>query len=167
MRHASFFGLTFLVSFVLGCADKPAPQETVGQVGPIDSAIGDTPLLPEVPTDADQPLTQVAPGDEQPIPQDLAKIENRLREELEWNRRTLQGAYEKVGEKDPKWDKSACDALDLAARMFALQIDPIISYTDVANSAKVAIDAGCNDPLITYFYVRVQAQSNDIETQRF
>ena len=51
-------------------------------------------------------------------------MEKRYRERLEWNRRTLEGAYEKVGKKDPRWDGPAREALDLAARLFSQQVDP-------------------------------------------
>ena len=33
-------------------------------------------------------------------------MEKRLRDRLEWNRRTLEGEYGKVGEKDPRWDQA-------------------------------------------------------------
>jgi hypothetical protein len=37
-----------------------------------------------------------------PIPQDAAQSQKRHRERLEWNRRTLQGAYDKVGKRNPR-----------------------------------------------------------------
>jgi hypothetical protein len=93
-------------------------------------------------------------GADKPIPQDTARMEKRSREFLEWNRRTLQGAYDKVGKKDPRWDKPAREAMDLAARMFSLQVDPVISNDEINKAAKVAIDAGCDDPLVVYLYNR-------------
>jgi len=101
-----------------------------------------------------------AAGADKPIPQDTAKMEKRSRELLEWNRRTLQGAYDKVGKKDPRWDKPARDAMDLAARMFSLQVDPVISNADVYKPAKAAVDAGCDDPLLVYLYNRNALGSN-------
>ncbi len=56
---------------------------------------------------------------DKPIPQDTAQMERRSRELLDWNRRTLQGAYDKFGKRDPRWDKPAREAMDLAARMFS------------------------------------------------
>src|SRR3954469_13364417 len=41
------------------------------------------------------------------------------REALEFNRRTLGGAYEKVGKHDPKWDAKAKEYLELIAQQFA------------------------------------------------
>ena len=68
-------------------------------------------------------LSAAATGADKPIPQDHARMEQRARERLEWNRQTLQGAYDKVGKKDRRWDESAREALDLAARMFSARVD--------------------------------------------
>src|SRR5262249_38319866 len=82
-----------------------------------------------------------------PIPQDAAAIEKRRHDRLAWNRRTLQEAYDRVGKKDPRWDEPARKALDLAARMFSLEIDPQITFNDVYAAARAALDAGCDDPM--------------------
>ena len=95
-------------------------------------------------------------GAETPIPQDTARMEQRRRERLEWNRLTLQGAYDKIGKQDPRWDKPAREAMDLAARMFSEQVDPEITLSDIYKPAKAAIDAGCDDPLLVYLYNRTQ-----------
>jgi hypothetical protein len=88
------------------------------------------------------------------ISQDTAKIEKRRRERLEWNRRTLSGAYDKVGKKNPKWDEKTREAMDLAARMFSLQADPTISMDDIHRPSKAAVAAGCDDPLLVYLFNR-------------
>ena len=95
-----------------------------------------------------------APGDDKPIPQDTARMEQRSRDRLEWNRRTLAVAYDKVGKKDPRWDGPAREALELAARMFSQQVDPVVSLSDIHGPAKKAVDAGCKDPMILYLYAR-------------
>jgi hypothetical protein len=102
-------------------------------------------------------LSAAAVGVEKPIPQDYARMEQRARERLEWNRRTMQGAYDRVGKKDPRWDKPAREALDLAALMYSQQVNPLIWSADVHPSAKRAIEAGCDDPLILYVYARTSA----------
>ncbi len=104
---------------------------------------------------------------DKPIPQDTARMEKRRRDWLDWNRRTLAGAYDKVGEKDPKWDKAAHETLELAARMFSKQVDPIVTFDDIAKPAQAAIDAGCRDPLIGFLYVRTQPRKNDAQIRRF
>jgi hypothetical protein len=100
-------------------------------------------------------------GDDKPIPQDTTRMEKRSRELLEWNRRTLQGAYDQIGKKDPRWDKPAREAMDLAARMFSKQVDPVISPAEIYRPAKAAIDAGCDDPLLVYLYNRSLVGPND------
>jgi hypothetical protein len=96
----------------------------------------------------------VAAGADTPIPQDTARMEKRRRERLEWNRRTFQGAYDKVGKKDPRWDEPARKAMDQAARMFSKEVDPEITYSDLHQPARAAIDAGCDDPLLVFLYNR-------------
>ena len=83
-----------------------------------------------------------------PIRQDTASIQKRRREFLEWNRRTLTDAYDKVGKKDPKWDKLAHEALEHAARLFSLQLDPPVRMAEIYRPSKAAVDAGCDDPLV-------------------
>jgi tetratricopeptide (TPR) repeat protein len=99
-------------------------------------------------------LAVAARGDDKPIPQDHARMEKRARERLEWNRSTLQAGYDKAGKKDPRWDKPARDALELAARMFSLQVEPRISPAEIQVPASQAVAAGCDDPLILYIYAR-------------
>jgi len=101
------------------------------------------------------------------IPQDAARMEKRRRERYEWHRRTLGEAYEKVGRKDAKWDRPAREAMELAARMFSGQVDPIISSDEVARAAKVAIDAGCDDPLVVYLHARAGRRESDEEMRQF
>src|SRR5690349_1020259 len=45
------------------------------------------------------------------------QLERRHRDELEWNRRTLVGAYDRVGKKNPRWDADARAALEALARV--------------------------------------------------
>ena len=93
-------------------------------------------------------------GAEKPIPQDTARMEKQRRDRLEWNLRTTRGAYDKIGKKNPRWDEPARKAMEFASRMFSLQVDPQIRVDDVYKPAKIAIDAGCDDPLLDYLYRR-------------
>ena len=99
-------------------------------------------------------------GADRPIPQDADRMEKRSREWLAWNRRTLGDAYDRVGKKDPRWDKPAREALDLAARMFAQQGDPPVSNADVYVPANRAVEAGCDDPMVLYVYARLSIGVN-------
>jgi hypothetical protein len=96
----------------------------------------------------------VASGAEKPIPQDTAQMEQRYRERLEWNRKTLGQAYDKIGKRSPRWDEPARAALDLVARMFSQQQDPVIIPDNIHSLAKKAVEAGCDDPMILYLYAR-------------
>jgi hypothetical protein len=91
-----------------------------------------------------------------PIAQDAAAIEKRRRDRLEWNRRTLGGAYDKVGRKDPRWDGPAREAMERAARLFSEEVDPVTTPGDVYKPAKAAVDAGCDDPLVRYLHIRFE-----------
>jgi hypothetical protein len=95
-----------------------------------------------------------AVGADGPIPQDKARMEQQFRDRLDWSRQTLEGAYDKVGKKDARWDKPAREAFDLAARMFSRQYEPVVRPSDVHVAAKKAVDAGCDDPLILYLFFR-------------
>ena len=95
-----------------------------------------------------------------PIPQDTARMEKRRRDWLEWNRQTLSGAYDKVGKKNPKWDKFAHEAMEHAARMFSLQLDPPVRMGQIYHPAKAAVDVGCDDPLVVYLLNRSAQGTN-------
>jgi hypothetical protein len=94
------------------------------------------------------------------IPQDPEKSAQRFRDSLTWNRRTLVEAYDKVGKKDPRWDKPAREAMEAAARFFSGQCDPVTEVEAIYVPAKKAIDAGCNDPLVLYLYARSSYKPN-------
>ena len=101
------------------------------------------------------------PDAAKPIPQDPAKAAKQAKDRLEFQRRTLQGAYDKIGNRDPRWDKSAREALDLAAQKFSGQTDRQIQIHDIHKPAKAAVDAGCDDPMVVYLYERTATQSDD------
>jgi len=71
---------------------------------------------------------------------------------LEWNRRTLVNAYNEVGERNPRWDESARDALDAFAQV---RCGPDTNATArLKTSLERAREAGCTDPLIRYLNLR-------------
>ncbi len=114
-------------------------------------------------------VVQIADAAEKPIPQDKAKIEKNRRDCVEWNRQTIRVAYEKVGKRNPRWDKLALDALDVAVRFYSKQTDPEPSTRDLYNTAKAAVDAGCDDPYIVYQFVgnmRFNSLAEELEINR-
>jgi hypothetical protein len=105
--------------------------------------------------------TTAAVGAAAPIPQDAVAIEKRRRDWLAWNRQTLEGAYDQVGKKDARWDEPARKTMDLAARMFSGGVDPDVTWSDVYTSARAAVDAGCDDPMLSYLFGRSSVGPND------
>ena len=106
-----------------------------------------------------------------PIPQGPVRQEQRRKEMLEWNRKTLVGAYEQVGHKNPRWDEPARECLEAAARYFSHVVEPYTTYLDVHNGAKQAIEGGCDDPMILYLYARTSygpyAPGPDVQVRRY
>jgi hypothetical protein len=105
-------------------------------------------------------------GADEPIPQDAARMAKRRQDRLDWYRRTSVGAYDKVGKKNPRWDKPAREAMDLASRMLNPQDGPPITVVDVHRVAKAAVDAGCDDPLLVNIYERSWPGKRDEEFVR-
>jgi len=61
----------------------------------------------------------------QPVPAGKeAYTERQFRQSvLDWNRKTMAQAYQKVGRRSPAWDKQALDLLELTARAFSATPD--------------------------------------------
>jgi tetratricopeptide (TPR) repeat protein len=77
----------------------------------------------------------------------------------EWNLRTALEAYEHAGRKNPKWDAAARRG-----------ISGFVAITDEQREDKSglaeAISAGCDDPLVNYFYARTLEQSGSAEPEK-
>ena len=78
---------------------------------------------------------------------------------LEFNQRTLAGAYKTAGHRDPKWDKQALEFLDgMALRMTEAlytdvdELEKAKSLHELQSLGKAARDAGCDDPLVEDMY---------------
>ena len=97
---------------------------------------------------------------DQPIPQDRARQEERIRDSLAWQRRTLVEAYDRVGKRDPKWDDAAHRGLEAAAESYHL-IDGFERKDGEINrlqwaavvACREALAAGSDDPLIQFVEV--------------
>ncbi|HTV39334.1 MAG TPA: hypothetical protein VMF08_02055 [Candidatus Sulfotelmatobacter sp.] len=84
--------------------------------------------------------------------------ETRISRE-KWDKDTTSGAYDTVGNHDPKWDKDARDALDAYAQTSTAPDDEQETLSDlIGDAADNAVAAGCQDPLIRYLYVRLLAR---------
>jgi hypothetical protein len=106
------------------------------------------------------PAAQAAlPGGDDP----KAYTEHDYRQDLlEFNTRTLAGAYQQVGHRDPKWDQPATDFLKTMARYLSYaktdwyyRPAQLPRAADAEKLARAAIDAGCDDPLVLDMYAVV------------
>src|SRR4051812_43303151 len=96
----------------------------------------------------------IAPAAAPTIPQDAGRHAPRMAGKLGWNRRTLAGAYDRVGKKDARWDAPAREALELAALFFSHSLEPQVTLGDLHRATQTALAAGCDDPLIQYLDAR-------------
>lgn len=97
---------------------------------------------------------------DRPIPQGVERQKRSYNEMLAWHRKTMGGAYEKIGKRNPKWDTAAREALDIAARRFSLTSDPDVPMRAIYGPAKRAVDAGCDDPMVLYMYATASTLKN-------
>jgi len=79
---------------------------------------------------------------------------SRPGERLAWQNETLTKAYETVGNRNPKWDEAATNALATYARVRAGEDDVASGVGLVGEYAEHAVNAGCDDPMIRYLYCR-------------
>lgn len=126
---------------------------------PADEAAAAQNKAPEQ-TDEAAPHEKAPMPTDDEVPQDKARMEKQARDRLAWNRATLGEAYEKVGRKDPQWDEAARKALETGALYFSRQNLTLLEATEVYEPAKKAVDAGCDDPLVLYFYARFSVGTN-------
>jgi DNA-directed RNA polymerase subunit RPC12/RpoP len=74
---------------------------------------------------------------------------------LDFNLKTTVGAFEKIGKKNPKWNKAVLAALDGGARVFtSAKYYNGYNFQKLYPFTKEAIDAGCDDPLVLYLHAR-------------
>lgn len=76
---------------------------------------------------------------------------------LDFNRRTLGEAYDKVGRRDDRWNKQAKAFLESVAVYFSYKDEePVyqdlkaLTAAELAQQGQATIDAGCDDPLVQY-----------------
>lgn len=87
-----------------------------------------------------------------------AYTEKQFRQEfLAYNQRTMSEAYERIGERDPKWDDLVTEYLDGQAAQFANHNAKVKNQVPVVTSGdrmnELAVLAGelqCTDPLVNY-----------------
>ena len=75
-----------------------------------------------------------------PIPQDTELAAKLQRESLAYHRKSLGKAYDKIGHTDPKWDKQARDAFEVAARHFSADGNPPPDTDDLRLRVPVGVE---------------------------
>ncbi|MDB5319113.1 MAG: hypothetical protein JWN40_744 [Phycisphaerales bacterium] len=93
-----------------------------------------------------------------------------LRGRVDFNKRTLVGAYQAVGKRDPKWDAAAIKFLDAMTIYFAYgPAEPIYRTVERAPHEqllamiKAAADAGCDDPMVDYCHGVVLQDAGQVD----
>ncbi len=81
-------------------------------------------------------------------------IQQEASQQRNWRRETLEGEYDKVGRKNPKWDEPAREALGLLAGMDPDdRTEQENDYNRIVHLSATAVEAGCDDPMIVYMNV--------------
>ncbi len=85
---------------------------------------------------------------------------------LEWHRRTLVEAYDKVGHHGRRWDMTARDGLSRFAEYLAARGSGTNdSASGISNAIVQAVAAGCDDPMVLYLRARftIPHRTNTLE----
>ncbi|SIN78497.1 hypothetical protein SAMN05444166_0835 [Singulisphaera sp. GP187] len=151
-----------LLLLVAGCSpgqsSTPPTQGSPADASSLSPDSSAAPAPAAVPAPATPPAPDAAPAvAATPIPQDPRRQAQRRRDRLEWNRRTLGGAYDRVGKKAPRWDREARESLEAAALLFTRDLDPRARHKAVLGLAQKAVDKGCDDPMVLYVHGRMSA----------
>ena len=82
--------------------------------------------------------------------------DKQLEYRLKWNLDTLAGDYLRHGRRDPKWDEPAKAGLTNFAmlRVFSGSAPGAEAFAKMPNLIKLAVNRGCDDPLLRYLYAR-------------
>jgi tetratricopeptide (TPR) repeat protein len=91
------------------------------------------------------------------IPADAYTENDRYRDRLEFNRKTLGEVYKQVGRRDPKWDEPALAFLNEVAIIFSSIGSQRFDNSErgfenpkAITLGKKAVELGCDDPLVQY-----------------
>ncbi len=94
-------------------------------------------------------------GCNQALPSKKISSEASRQARLDWNVKTLVTVYQKMGNTDIAWDAPAAQALTEFARTRAQVTDPGEPWVEIiATNCDAAVQAGCDDPMIRYLYIR-------------
>src|SRR5262245_53732281 len=73
-----------------------------------------------------------------------------------WTRKTIMGGYENSGQKDPRWDAQAKEALEAIVPVWAELRSPDRGLAVKAYAlSEAALQAGCTEPMVLYAHARM------------
>src|SRR5436189_4984615 len=76
----------------------------------------------------------------------VAQNNVQLRRRLDWHLATLVKDYKRLGQRNPKWDRFALEALTLHAYRSVLPEDRFAAFAErIATACRAATQAGCDD----------------------
>lgn len=81
----------------------------------------------------------------------------RVKADADAMRRLTLGAYDRVGKHDPRWDAAAKEGIRIAMLPDALR-GPGEDDAATAAALQKAVDAGCDDPLVQFFWRQAQLE---------
>jgi hypothetical protein len=90
---------------------------------------------------------------------DVEKARSYVREQkakrLRWELATTLGEYDRIGKKDVRWNEAVRNALVQNAYLIAGDSDADDRREEIKAAFEKALAAGCTDPLVTYFALRL------------
>jgi Domain of unknown function (DUF4034) len=96
---------------------------------------------------------------------DIEKARLHIRERkatrLRWELATTLGEYDRIGKKDPRWNEPTRNALTQNAYLIAGDSDADDRREKIKAAFEKALAAGCTDPLVTYFALRLGCHPAD------
>lgn len=120
-------------------------------------------LIKNLPGDALEALTNALHGQE--LSPDVRHVVNvavarvkgraakldKIRQDMQWARRTNLSEYERAGRKDPKWDAAVKQGIEDFADLRGPRAEACRQF-------EAAIEAGCDDPFALYLHARTLAE---------
>jgi hypothetical protein len=90
---------------------------------------------------------------------DVEKARSHIREQntkrLRWELATTLEQYDRIGNKDVRWDEGARDALNQNAHLLVGEHKTDNGRDEIKAAFQKALAAGCTDPLVGYFGLRL------------
>jgi hypothetical protein len=87
-----------------------------------------------------------------------AKLQ-KLREDMQWARRTNLSEYERAGHKDAKWDAAVKQGIEDFADLRGPRAEAYRQFD-------AALEAGCDDPYVLYLHARTMAELPTYDPQK-